>query len=466
MNLYEPKKKHRVRLKPQCPFPITLGGTNDWNLYTARLTDLGSCIVDSSEIAAVHSMGFFGKASLSRSYPSFGKSRYGAPPIVKERQWERRQEWLKEVRQLSAESLSECEQMYHLDAACNTAEKTEDISSNNTNTDSKKHNEDSQKQLGDGAKDMSDIIEEHTSNICLEDNQEKTPPNIREIEIDQVVLDSPEEDDICIIISREEEKSKENNDVNECQRSKSRDVEEFLNFDDCDLQNNALCLKKNKKSVQGTLLVLPDSESETEDYLKTVKPQIKCEGFPVQEALHLTFEETFFLLYGLGCLQVINFDGSLLDVNDAWLYFCKVEKSFVQKYVVYHYFRSKGWVVKPGLKYGGDFLLYKQGPPFFHASYIVIVEIVGADSLIKDSTRSLQSMTWNKLLGLERLSETAAKEIMFAQVLWPSSISQSMETPALDMLSEFSVRELLWRRWNPKQNRDVICVEDEDEDSY
>lgn len=32
----------------------------------------------------------------------------------------------------------------------------------------------------------------------------------------------------------------------------------------------------------------------------------------------------------------------------------------------------------------------------------------------------------------------------------------------MDILSEFSVRELLWRRWNPKHNKDV---EEEDDDS-
>ena len=32
---------------------------------------------------------------------------------------------------------------------------------------------------------------------------------------------------------------------------------------------------------------------------------------------------------------------------------------------------TKGWVVRDGTKFGSDFLLYKHGPPFFHASYSV-----------------------------------------------------------------------------------------------
>lgn len=54
-------------------------------------------------------------------------------------------------------------------------------------------------------------------------------------------------------------------------------------------------------------------------------------------------------------------------------------------------------------------MLYKEGPPFYHASYIVIIEVVDADSLIIDSTMSSRSMTWNSLIGFERLSETTSK---------------------------------------------------------
>lgn len=51
--------------------------------------------------------GFFGKGSLSRSHPSFGKARYGAPPVVRSRQWYRRQEWMKEVKELNSASASD-----------------------------------------------------------------------------------------------------------------------------------------------------------------------------------------------------------------------------------------------------------------------------------------------------------------------------------------------------------------------
>ncbi|KAF9962184.1 tRNA splicing endonuclease subunit sen2 [Modicella reniformis] len=46
---------------------------------------------------------------------------------------------------------------------------------------------------------------------------------------------------------------------------------------------------------------------------------------------------------------------------------------FVVRYVVYHYYRSQGWIVKDGLKYGSDFLLYKKGMVFGHSQYVVKV---------------------------------------------------------------------------------------------
>ena len=44
---------------------------------------------------------------------------------------------------------------------------------------------------------------------------------------------------------------------------------------------------------------------------------------------------------------------------------------FPYQYAVYHHFRAKGYVVKDGTKFGCDFLLYKEGPPFYHAQYSV-----------------------------------------------------------------------------------------------
>ena len=163
------------------------------------------------------------------------------------------------------------------------------------------------------------------------------------MEVDEVILDSTEEEDIC-------ELSTDNFQQNSFHRNDLFDEEIQIVSE----------YNKDISDLQGKVLVLPDSDSDTENYLINIKPEIKHENFPVRETLHLTFEETFFLMYGLGCLRVIDFDGKYLSIAETWNYFCKEQSAFLQKYITYHYFRSKGWVVKPGLKYGGDFCKYSK----------------------------------------------------------------------------------------------------------
>jgi len=46
------------------------------------------------------------------------------------------------------------------------------------------------------------------------------------------------------------------------------------------------------------------------------------------------------------------------------------DNPFLIQYVVYHHYRSLGWVVKGGIKFCVDYLLYKRGPVFSHAEWV------------------------------------------------------------------------------------------------
>ena len=46
------------------------------------------------------------------------------------------------------------------------------------------------------------------------------------------------------------------------------------------------------------------------------------------------------------------------------------DNPFLINYVVYHHYRSLGWVVKGGIKFCVDYLLYKRGPVFSHAEWV------------------------------------------------------------------------------------------------
>jgi len=51
----------------------------------------------------------------------------------------------------------------------------------------------------------------------------------------------------------------------------------------------------------------------------------------------------------------------------------KIHHKFEDKYVIYKDLREKGFVPRPGLKFGADFVVYRKGPGLEHSSFIVHV---------------------------------------------------------------------------------------------
>ncbi|MFX0102822.1 MAG: tRNA-intron lyase [Candidatus Hodarchaeota archaeon] len=48
-------------------------------------------------------------------------------------------------------------------------------------------------------------------------------------------------------------------------------------------------------------------------------------------------------------------------------------EKFEEKFLVYKDLRKKGYIVRPGLKFGADFTVYKHGPGIDHSSFVVQV---------------------------------------------------------------------------------------------
>lgn len=173
----------------------------------------------------------------------------------------------------------------------------------------------------------------------------------------------------------------------------------------------------------------PDEEEEDED---------DGEGEP--NPLVLDHCEAFFLSYALGCL-VVSDAGEELDLDAMWERFRAADPRFPALYRTYHHFRAKGWVVKRGIKFGADFLLYKHGPPFFHASYSVRVQREGGGREA--------AMSANFLAAINRVTETAAKELILARVA--EDEEDKLISP--ECLKLMVVKEILVRRWVPSQER-------------
>ncbi|CAG5124479.1 unnamed protein product [Candidula unifasciata] len=173
----------------------------------------------------------------------------------------------------------------------------------------------------------------------------------------------------------------------------------------------------------------------------------------------------FFLSFGLGCLRILDPEMKLLDLTQMWQQFQVLKEHFIPHYVAYHYFRSKGWVPKSGLKFGCDLVLYREGPPFYHGSYSVVVIAVKDSTLLPVSTRGgllldNRKLNWVSLAGLNRITEHVAKELMLCYVIWPANMT-SEESLSPDCISRFKVKELVVSRWVSSQERENKFGEEE-----
>uniref|UniRef100_A0A8D0KM10 tRNA-splicing endonuclease subunit Sen2 n=1 Tax=Salvator merianae TaxID=96440 RepID=A0A8D0KM10_SALMN len=191
---------------------------------------------------------------------------------------------------------------------------------------------------------------------------------------------------------------------------------------DCKKQES--CLLTEKDANHEYVLVQeeePDLDVEEGESNIIKKEKLVCRRNPFRifEYLQLSLEEAFFLVYALGCLSIYC-NKVPLTILKLWEIFSEAQPKFKVTYMAYHYFRCKGWVPKVGLKYGTDLLLYRKGPPFYHASYSVIAELVNDDF----EGSSCRPLSWKSLSGLNRTTANVSKELMFCYLIKPSEMTE------------------------------------------
>ncbi|KAE8351750.1 hypothetical protein BDV28DRAFT_136439 [Aspergillus coremiiformis] len=196
-----------------------------------------------------------------------------------------------------------------------------------------------------------------------------------------------------------------------------------------------------------------------------------------EEHLQLSNEEAFFLVYGLGALQI--FDGrrnTVLSPPSLLSLFCQhsrfpppgtsadleTDDSFMISYVVYHHFRSLGWVVRSGVKFGVDYLLYNRGPVFSHAEFAVVVipsfehPHWSETEERKARCASKQARSWWWLHCVNRVQAQVKKSLVVCYVEVPPPVEDSSfsSEDIGALLARYTVREMLIRRWVPNRTRD------------
>ncbi|KAK5081094.1 tRNA splicing endonuclease subunit sen2 [Exophiala xenobiotica] len=193
-------------------------------------------------------------------------------------------------------------------------------------------------------------------------------------------------------------------------------------------------------------------------------------GIKNQEHLQVSLEEAFFLSFSLGVLDVYpSHDSSeplpptsLLSLFRRHSYFParslsireEPDDPFMVSYAVYHHYRSMGWVVRSGVKFGVDYLLYNRGPAFSHAEFAVTVLPNYTDG------PKGKGKSWWWLHGVNRVQAQVHKSLILCYVDIPSR--EALKDVAGDdgsvhigqMFSKYKVRDVNLRRWTPNRSRD------------
>ncbi|KAJ6624971.1 hypothetical protein B0H10DRAFT_2319418 [Mycena sp. CBHHK59/15] len=196
------------------------------------------------------------------------------------------------------------------------------------------------------------------------------------------------------------------------------------------------------------------------------------------EHLQLTLSEAFFLLWNLDCLTVADpHTNELMTIQQIWIAFqtahltppipfsprptpaLQFDNPFLINYIVYHHFRSLGWIVRGGIKFCVDYMLYKRGPVFNHAEFSVVVCPVYEDPADQEASsidlHNASPFPWSWLSTINRVNSQVYKTLILAYVTIPARSRLSpdvLKSPAC--LQNYSVREVTVRRFIPARMRD------------
>ncbi|KAH8376588.1 hypothetical protein KR093_000133 [Drosophila rubida] len=156
------------------------------------------------------------------------------------------------------------------------------------------------------------------------------------------------------------------------------------------------------------------------------------------ETLLLGLEEACLLAYFVEKLQISDQAGNQM----SWTVFVQTaleyDPQFIYKLAAYLYLKSKNWIVKSGIKFGGDFLIYKQGPMHFHASFLVIVQ--------SPSEETSSHFVAKNLKGVQRVAETSDKDVLLLSVKTTLDFNPLLATR--ETLASLAIEETVIRRFN------------------
>jgi tRNA-splicing endonuclease subunit Sen2 len=195
-----------------------------------------------------------------------------------------------------------------------------------------------------------------------------------------------------------------------------------------------------------------------------------------QEHFQLTMEEAFFLSYALGVLTILDpATKAAICKQELFSLFRKSsfypplsnpglfpDDPFMINYVVYHHFRSLGWVVRGGVKFSMDYMLYNRGPVFSHAEFGVIIlpsysdPYWNRDVFLQNYVKGKEKRSWSWLHCINRVITQVKKTLIIVYVDIPKPLNAGEEEKlGVDgVLGRYRVREFMMKRWSANRMRD------------
>jgi tRNA-splicing endonuclease subunit Sen2 len=197
-----------------------------------------------------------------------------------------------------------------------------------------------------------------------------------------------------------------------------------------------------------------------------------------QEHFQLSQEEAFFLVYGLGVLKVYADDSeivlpasSLLSLFRRHSYFpprslsvpAEPDDPFMLSYAVYHHYRSLGWVVRSGVKFSVDYLLYNRGPAFSHAEFAVVMiasyshPYWSETEELRQRVQAKTGKTWWWLHCVNRVQSQVKKNLIICYVDIPPPLEgheKVVQDDIWKVFARYKIRDVSIKRWIPNRSRD------------
>ncbi|XP_027604288.1 tRNA-splicing endonuclease subunit Sen2 isoform X4 [Pipra filicauda] len=426
---HPPRRKRRVFESYEGPFPVDVGG-KDFRMCQAEIINNNVIVKNPEDIEQLYNKGYFGKGILSRSRPVFSISDpllvakwQGVNtnmPIITSQKYQRRVQWARSV--LQEQGLDDCSVTQILENYTKPLELTEGGAEQAVNNRMGPHRENTElsRQPSADAGSAGALSAEDQNGgsrkACLEGDAGMGP--------------------VCG--SKEQE------------QGDSRGLEEGS----CQKGGApVLCGCEGKQSPEQRAGQGGEAKENAPEYVLVQEEEEEESLCPEDDSAclqgNLVKKEklAFFLVYALGCLSIY-YGEEPLTIVQLWEVFSEVKPDFKTTYMAYHYFRSRGWVPKVGLKYGTDLLLYRKGPPFYHASYSVLAELVDDD--FQGSLR--RPLSWMSLSGLNRTTANASKELMLCYLIKPSDMTaEEMSSP--ECMKRIKVQELIVSRWVSSRER-------------